>query len=201
MKRKSLLIAFAAFSVAANPCMSQSEYVKQIIIAEGAGSKVYVSAYNPMTGITTVFDSIYTGYVQDVLVDGGYAYVAASDSIMKYNLDNYTRVDERKVENVNKLALYNDQLIAGRWISANNNIWLRVYDKNDLSVNLYDIPEIDDQTYGIAVANDTAYVAVNGGYGNPEGKIAVIDLVNHSFTRWIDIGTEGEGIGDLMSDG
>ncbi|MFH2143805.1 MAG: T9SS type A sorting domain-containing protein [Bacteroidota bacterium] len=201
MKTKKCTIAIFLFFAGFTQLFSQSEYVNQIIIAEGAGTKVYVSAYNPVSGITTVFDSINVGYVNDVLVDGNFAFVAATDSVIKYDIDNYSRIDQRKVDNVNKLAVYNDYLIAGRWITASNNIWLRVYDKNNLSSNVFDIPEIDDQTYDIVVENDTAYIVVYGGYGNPTGKIGVIDLTNQSFQRWIDLGNQGEGIGNLLSDG
>lgn len=192
---------FIAFAIAiAGYSYARTSYVKQVIIANGAGTKVYVSAYNPQTGLTTTFDSINVGYVQDVVVSGNAAYVAATDSIIKYNLDSYTRTDEIAFVNPHELYVYNDKLIAGRWIAADNNIWTTVLDTSDLSI-AYDIPEIDNQTYGITVLSDTAYIAVYGGYGNPNGKIAVIDLISQNFVRFIDYGTNGEGIGNLFSDG
>lgn len=201
MKRKKMMLA-GMFSVLFSLCgFSQTEYVKQIIIAEGAGTEVYLSSYNPQTDLTTVFDTISTGYVQDVIVDGGFAYVAANDLVAKYNLDTYQRIDEANVGSVNKLTVYQNQLFVGRWLSCADGIYLKVLDKEDFSVILYEIPEVDDQTYGFAVANDTVYLAVYGGYGAAEGKIAVIDPATQSFVRNIDLGTNGEGIGNMMTDG
>lgn len=199
-QKKILLTVLVLISGILNS-FSQSEYVKQIIIAEGAGTEVYVSSYNPSTGLTTVFDTIHVGYVNDVIIDGSTAFVAATDSVVKYDIDNYVRLDQRKVANVNKLAVYNDYLIAGRWISANDNIWLKAFDKNDLSINVFNINEIDNQTFDIVVENDSAYVVVYGGYGYPSGKIGVVDLNTQTFKRWIDLGTQGEGIGNLLTDG
>jgi hypothetical protein len=180
--------------------INAQEYLKQIIIAEGAGTEVYVSHFNPENGETTVFDTINTGYVQDVIVDGGFAYVAANNYVVKYNIDTYQRVGVAEIENVNKLAVYNNQLFVGRWLTCTDGVYLKVFDKNNLGETLYEISEVDDQTYGFAVANDTVYLAVFGGYGAPEGKIAVIDPATQSFVRNIDLGTDGEGIGNLITD-
>ncbi|MBN2681268.1 MAG: T9SS type A sorting domain-containing protein [Bacteroidales bacterium] len=201
MKRRNLLLSGIAFLVSSVLSLAQTEFVKQIIIAEGAGGYVYVSSYNPETGETTAFDTINTGYVQNVIVDGNTAFVAANDYVVKYNIDTYARVDEVNVGNVNKLAVWNNQLFIGRWLSCVDGVYLKVYNKNDLSELLYEITEVNDQTYGFAVANDTVYLAVFGGYGAPEGKIAVIDPASQSFERFIELGTDGEGIGNLLTDG
>lgn len=179
---------------------AQTQVVNQIIIGESTGSSVYVSSYNPTTGLTTVFDTIHEGYVQDVVVNGSFAYVAASDSIIKYNIDTYQRISECYFENIHMLAVYNNQLLAGKWISSSDNNWLRVFNANDLSQVLYDVTEIDDQTYDITVVGDTAYAVVYGGYGNSTGKIAAINLTQQSFSRFIDMGNQGEGIGNLLTD-
>ena len=197
--KNTLQILLAAIAVIISTNANSQEYVKQIIAAEGAGVEAYVSSYNPQTGLTTVFDTIAVPYVQCVIVDSNFAYVAANDSLVMYNIDTYERVNIIALSNPHLMKVYQNKLIVGRWTSASDNIWLKIYDKSNLSL-IANIPEIDDQTYGIAISNDSAYVSVYGGYNSFTGKIAVIDLQNNSFERFIDYGTNGQGIGDLMTD-
>ncbi len=197
--KKTLQILLAAIAVIISTNANSQDYVKQIIAIEGAGTEAYVSSYNPQTGVTTVFDTIAVPYVQCVIIDSNFAYVAANDSLVMYNINTYQRVNIIALSNPHLMKVYQNKLIVGRWTSANDNIWLKIYDKSNLSL-IADIPEIDDQTYGIAISNDSAYVSVYGGYNSFTGKIAVIDLQTNSFERFIDYGTNGQGIGDLMTD-
>ena len=178
--------------------------VKQVIIANGGNFSdtsdyVSIAAYNPVTQTTMTFDTIFTQSVQDVIINGKYAYVAAQDSIVKYDIDNYSRVAAAAVSGTHNLAIYNDQLILSRQYPVVEN-FVQVFDVNDLSF-LYSVPEVSDEAAGIVVVSDTAYIAVPGSYLSTVGKIAVIDLQNHTFVREVNLGEQGIGISNLYSDG
>ncbi|MGA3013715.1 MAG: hypothetical protein ABSD71_06740, partial [Bacteroidales bacterium] len=92
---------------------------KQVIIANGGkfetsppySDYVTVESYNLTTLDVTVFNTIYTQSVQDVLIKNNYAYVTAQDSIVLYNIDTYKRIAAVKDSGINQMALNNNQLI------------------------------------------------------------------------------------------
>ncbi|HBS88769.1 MAG: hypothetical protein A2W91_04155 [Bacteroidetes bacterium GWF2_38_335] len=180
--------------------VAQTTYVKQLILAEGTGGTVYVSSYDPESGERSIFDSIQTGYAQWVFIEDHFAYVAATDSIVKYDIDTYERVDETYMTHLHELHVFGDHLYVGRWLDAGDGVYLKVLNKNDLSQLIFEVPEIDEPTFGIVFTHDSVYVAIYGGYGSTSGKLAVVDPVTQSFVRFIDFGENGQGIGDIFTD-
>jgi type IX secretion system substrate protein len=183
---------------------SQAHYLKQAIIVNGGMYEtseptdfVTVASFDPYTGITTVFDTIFTQSTQCVIVDDKYAFVAAEDSIVKYDLDTYERVGEVKMGGVNQLKIHNNYLIVGRQWPASNKL-IKILDKNDLS-EIIAFEAISGDTYGIVVKNDTAYVAINGGWAGTEGRLAQIHLGSPGI-QLIDeriLGEQAMGISQL----
>src|ERR1035437_7340767 len=94
------LLTFIFFQVSFQSQAQKNEWVNQVIVANGGKFEtippfadcVSVQKYDPVSHAVTVFDIIRTQSVQDLIIRGNFAYVAAQDSIVMYNLDTYHRV-------------------------------------------------------------------------------------------------------------
>jgi hypothetical protein len=137
--------------------------------------------------------------MQDMCLDGHFMYLAAQDSIVKLDMNTHERVGIIACSNVNQLYVKGGNLYAGRWSSPADGIYVKVYDAGDLSW-IADVTDISGDTGDLLVANDTLYVAVNGGWQGTEGKIAVIDNSN-TLVREVNMGAEAVGIFDLFYSG
>ncbi|MFH1320791.1 MAG: T9SS type A sorting domain-containing protein [Bacteroidota bacterium] len=186
---------------------AQQTVVDQIIIVNGGGWEsmppfsdyVTVAAYDPVSKNYNVFDTIYNQSAQSVTIDGNFAYVAAEDSLVMYDIDNYTRVAAIKLPGLQKMAVYDSLLLVSRGYGAFDD-YVVVYNKNTLdSIKVFS--SVSDQCNEIIIVNDTAYVGVPGGYGSSSGKIAVIDLNSLDFVREENLDTLGKEIGSLCTDG
>ncbi len=155
-------------------------------------------------------DTIYQTSVQDLLVteQTDFAYVAATDSIIKYNLVTSSRVASTKFggESTVHLALYGNKLLVGNWYKpwghtgAYTN-YFRIFDANTLSY-IDSIPEITKPAIDFVVVGDYAYIAQNNtvasGWGDTLGYLAVVDLVNMAWVRNDTLSGNGEEIGRLI---
>jgi hypothetical protein len=206
MKKIYLIVLVLLLGFGEN-VFSQMEYIlKQVVIVNGGAFEtedpvdfVTVASYNPETGATITFDTIYTQSAQCVVIDNGFAYVAAQDSIMLYNLDTRERITETKMSGVNQLKVYNEYLIVGRQYPATNK-FVKILNKDDLS-EISAFENISGDTYGITVDNDTVFVAVNGGWAGTEGHLAKIYLGNDTpeFVEEFSLGVQAIGISQLYN--
>ena len=169
---------------------------RQVIIANGnlfaAGNYATVAAYNLNSRAYQVFDSIPARSVQDVLIQGNVAYVAADSLIVRYNIDTYTETASVVARGVRKLAFWDNKLVATMGFGANAD-FVRVYDGNTLNP-IYGIAGLSGECEGIAIWGDTAIVAVPVGFGSPNGKIALIDLAAQTLRTEVDLDTNGRSI-------
>ncbi|MBN4049635.1 T9SS type A sorting domain-containing protein [Bacteroidales bacterium AH-315-N07] len=186
---------------------AQQTYVKQVIVVNGGKWEstapftdyVTVSKYDPVLKSYSVFDTIKTQSTQSVLIDSNYAYVAAADSLVMYNLNTYSRIAAKGLPGVKKMAVYDSSLIVTRGFGASNN-YVVVYNRYTLdSVTAF--TSISDQCNDIIVEGDTAYVAVPGAWNATVGKLAVINLKDMAFVRELNLDTLGKGIESLFADG
>jgi hypothetical protein len=183
----------------------RNEWVNQVIIVNGGKFEgppytdyVTVQKYDPVTQISTVFDVIYTQSVQDVIIDGHFAYVAAQDSIVKYDIDTYLRVAAVADSGLSKLYKYgNKVLVSKQW--PIKRFFLEVLDEN-LSL-LARVQNISGESAGITSGADTVFVAVNGGYSGTEGKIARIKTSNWTVVGETNFGPDAVGIWNLYNYG
>lgn len=181
---------------------SAQNILKQAIVANGGdfndpNEYASVGSYNPATGQYTVFDTIFTSSVQDVLVVGHRAFVSAQDSLVSYDLNTLTRIAAVDISGVNKLfAVGNDILVSKGFGGADPFLERRA--QSDLSL-VQGIAGVDDEASGIDVIGDTAFVAVPGSWMATSGKLAIIDLVNNTFVRYEDLDTLGTGIGHVFA--
>jgi len=181
---------------------AQTMLSKQVIIANGGKYEasnptdwVSVQSFSPVLGTNSVFDTIFTQSVQDVVVHGKMAWVAAQDSIVAYNLDTYTRIAAVADSGLSRLCYAEGQLIVTKQYPLMHD-FVQVRNANDLSL-LYSVPEVSGEAAKTVVANGIAYVAVNSGWMGVDGKIAVINLENQQFVEEIALGSNAIGIADL----
>jgi hypothetical protein len=184
-----------------------NEWVNQVIVTNGGRFEfnppfldyVTVQKYDPVTKSVTVFDTIYTQSVQDVVIAGNKAFVAAQDSIVEYNLDTYQRVITIDDSGMNRLYVHNNKLIITKQWPVKR-FYVEVL---DISNNLGLLARIQNITgdCGDAVVSDkdTLYVAVPGVYPTSRGKLAVIDQGTWTLQREIDFDTVAKGISDLYN--
>lgn len=182
--------------------------VPQVIIANGGRFEsnppyfdyATVATYKTTTPPTyTLFDTIYTQSVQDVLIAGHYAFVAAQDSIVKYDINTYQRIAAVADSGMVKLAMYQDKLIVTKGYPVTR-FFVELLDTSNLSLFTF-IDGISGDCGGAVGSNDSIYVAVNGGYLGSEGKLAVINTSSWTVAHEINFGPDAVGIWDVYGYG
>lgn len=184
----------------------KNEWVEQVIIANGGRMEttppfldyVTMQYYLPGTQSSGIFDTIRTQSVQDMVVSYGLAYVAAQDSIVKYNLDTYERLAAVKDSGLSRIALYKDLLLVSKKFPSVY-YFLEALHAPDLTTSFR--LQLPGEAAGIAVLYDSAYIACNGGSTNPMAKIAVVNLKSKTVKRVIDLGTSTNIIHDIYTYG
>jgi hypothetical protein len=182
----------------------KNEWVNQVIVVNGGKFEsgtptdyVTVQSYNPATGMTNVFGTIFTQSTQHAVIKDKYLFVAAQDSIVKYDLDSYKRLAAVADSGLSKLFIYNDRLIVTKQWPIKR-FFAEVLDMADLSL-ITRIQNISGDCGEVAEALDTIYIAVNGGYAGTEGKLAVINPNNWSLVREVNMGQNARGIRSLYN--
>jgi hypothetical protein len=182
----------------------RNEWVNQIIVVNGGKFEssppytdyVTVQKIDPVTHAVTIFDKIYTQSAQDVIIDGHFAYVAAQDSIIKYDIDTYLRVAAIADSGLAKLYKYGNKVLVSKQYPIKR-FFLEVLDDN-LSL-LARVDGISGECAGITAGEDTVYVAVNGGYAGTEGKLAHVKPSNWTLMYETNFGTYAVGIFNLFN--
>lgn len=180
---------------------AQHTIVNQIIVGSGGiygdtTNNVTLSSFNPGNEFNTEFGDIFTQSIQDIIIDGSFAYVAAQDSIAKFNIDTYEKVSCVEASGINKLYVNGNNLFASFQFPATEN-FVRVYSTDELS-HIGDVSEVSDESAGLLVIDEYLYVAVPGGWASTVGKIAIIDINDFSLINEVDFDGEGLGIYDLF---
>lgn len=174
---------------------------RQAIIANGyvftPGNIATVASYDLNTGAYQVFDSIPARFVQDVLIQGNSAYVAADSMIVRYNIDSYTEEASVVAPGVRKLAYWDGKIVATMGFGANFD-FVRIFDGSSLA-QLSAISGLSGECEGISIWGDTAIVAVPIGFGAPNAKIAVVDLSVNALRTEVDLDSNGRGIERLYA--
>ena len=183
---------------------------QQLIIANGGlfGSQtdfVNLGIYDSRNGNFISLDTVKTNSVQDVIVENDrFVYLAAQDSIIKYDVQSGQRVAVNSfgATSTVRLGLYQNKLLVGNWYgNATGN--LRIFDKNDLSF-IDSIPEITKGATDFLIIGNKAYLAqnnTNSNYMDTLGYMAVVDLDNLNFLYNDTLSTVGDEIGRLVNVG
>lgn len=198
MKYKLLFVA--AFMLLFNGLGNAQIKTCGVIVANGGAYSnpddfVTLNAYDPQTNLNQTKATIFTQSLQGLLVDDGYAYVAAQDSLAKVNIDNGTVEAIVALSGVNKFAVWKGYLLVSRQFPVTDNFF-QIRDLSNLEL-VHSFTEVSNESWEIAVVSDTAYVSVAGGWNATEGKVAVIDLENKAFVREMNWGADAVGIGPV----
>ncbi len=202
MKKSYVFVSLLSFLMVF--AVQAQEFVNEVFVGTGgafgnSSDHVCLSSYSPQDDTLVLVGEVNTESMQDMCLDGHFMYLAAQDSIVKLDMNTHERVGIIACSNVNQLYVKGGNLYAGRWSSPADGIYVKVYDAGDLSW-IADVTDISGDTGDLLVANDTLYVAVNGGWQGTEGKIAVIDNSN-TLVREVNMGAEAVGIFDLFYSG
>tara|TARA_B110000046_G_scaffold57595_2_gene64382 strand:- start:57660 stop:58940 length:1281 start_codon:yes stop_codon:yes gene_type:complete len=198
------------FSIALSVITLASVAQKTVLVNGGRygnqAENVTVSVYDTQTGVSTTIDTIQTQSVQDVLVDGNIAFVAAQDSIVRYNLSNNTRTAAVKFAGASTKSLAlaaNNELIVSNWYGRTSN---NVYIYNQTTLNLLDSINIPSGVTSMLVvpANDLLIVNQNQSTGAPNyqdtlGSIIAATISNRTVIAQITTSGYSGDVGQLIA--
>ncbi len=135
--------------------------------------KSSLNAYFPNSDETIVIDDQIDSYaINDVIVDGAFAFVSGKDFLYKYNLSTYEQTNATNLEGSGNgtLAVFNNILL----VAGQSN--LAIYYKADLTwcknINL------SGEVNSLKVIGDKAYVFITDGTTGQLATVTVIDLIS-----------------------
>lgn len=180
--------------------------VNQIVLGNGGifnntTDHVMITGINPVNFSSSPIGEVIRESIQDLIVVGEYAFVAAEDSLVKFNLN--TQVKETAIYHGNLSRLYhaNEQIFVSMRSDLNgppaDGKYLKAFDM-DLNL-LFDTDGISTDAGGMIWNGDSLYIAVSGDWQASEGKLAVANS-DLSFVRELNLGADAVGIIDLFSE-
>lgn len=189
-----------------------SSQLKEILVLN-EGSYDYVSGKILVPVTVGVYDIVGKAYQQvniidnarfasDIIIDKSNYWIAADQSISKFDLLSHQLLASMNLVGVRKLAIYNDLLIVTRGEYLKKlEAYIQIYNKNSFKL-LFEIPASDlpYTTESIVIKDSHAYIAVNNGFdfGNEVGKIVKLNLNTLQVEAIVDLGTEGKNPENLM---
>jgi hypothetical protein len=158
-------------------------------------------------GTLTVIDSIHSQSAQDLIFEGSQAWVAAQDSIVRYDLQSENRMASTSfgvqtpfgAGSVIKLGIYQEYLLAGNWYGLSD-FNLRIFDKHSLQL-LDSVGGLFHGASDFVVVGDSAYVVQNltsTAFEDSAGFLSVVDLTSFSVVRNIEFPNSGDALGRLV---
>jgi chitodextrinase len=134
--------------------------------------KSSLNAYTPNLDEINVVDNQLDSYsVNDVLVDGAFAFVSGKDFLSKYNLTTYEKTNTADIDGTGNgaLAVYNNILLIAEQSD------LAIYYKADLT--FCKKIAFSGKINSVKVVGEKAYIFLSGETTNELNKIAVVDLI------------------------
>ena len=203
--RKLLFLTFllAGLSGGSVAVAQSTAYTKQIITVNSGQYEssppysdfVTIQSYDPLTNTTTGAGTVFTQSAQSMVCAGKVAFIAAGDSIVKYDLNTMQPLAAVSDSGLSRLAMVNGRLVVSKQYPIVSH-FLEVLDTATMGV-IGQVEGISGDCGGIVVINDTMYVAVNGGWAGATGKLAVIDPATLTLVTETDFGPDAVGISDL----
>lgn len=179
--------------------------VDRIVIGSGGiygnpDDHVMINGYNPSNQNTSLIGEVFRESIQDIVIAGDYAFMAAEDSIVKFDLVNNSKVAAVYETNLSRLFYHNQFLYVTRRSDINgapaDGIYLKVFYAYNLD-HFYDVEEITADAAGVAVAINSVFVAVPGDWMSTEGHLAILNS-DLDVDTIINLGNEAVGISDLF---
>ena len=178
------------------------QILNQVLIASGGAFSdpsdfVTLSSLDPVAGIQSDFDTIYTQAVQKMHVHEGRLYVTATDSLVVYDLESMQRISSAAVSGPNFMQVIGNKLYLTIQYPETSG-FLRIFDAETMTPE-NTLDQISGETAGMVLLNDLLYVAVPGDYLTTTGSLAVIDPFTGNFIEEVNFGETGAGIYSLFA--
>ena len=208
---RNLLCSFILFISYSFSC-AQSEYLNSVwVLNEGVqdwmtGEMVVpasVGVFNPESGsYNEVLQFSEANFTTDILIENGFAYVAADNKILKINLDNYEIAAEVDVQGVRYLDIYEGLIYCTRgdydpstWGSVIFDSYFLWFDTETLAP-VGQLPASEGVQYdcdGLQIVDGIAYMAINNGFtwGAEVGFVGAYNISDASYEEF-DLGMEGK---------
>lgn len=192
---------------------STAQSIEYLVVVNGGlyGSTNYanVNVIDRSTGVSTTIDTIYRTAIQDILLEKkglvngtNFAYVAATDSIIKYNLNTGERIAAAKFKASSSIHLerYADKLLVGTWYGGGTTQNFHIYDANSLT-HVDSIAQVTKPAKDFVVIDNFAYIAQNSttsNFSDTLGYLAIVDLTTMTWVRNDTLSTMGHEVGRLL---
>jgi hypothetical protein len=196
---RNVFFMLCFFALGKPQCQAQFDFISPYIVVVNGGlfggsDYVNVGVYDIQGQLYTTIDTIYTNSVQDIYMEtngfignSGIGYVAAQDSIIKYDFSSGTRLAAAAFGGVStyRLRTTGNELLVGNWYGSSNNN-LRIFDKNTLAY-LDSVPEIAKGVKDIIIVGDMAYIGQNTNdfSTNFQDSIGYISVIRISTRQWL----------------
>ncbi len=191
MKNKKLY-SFALLLSICFTSYGQNLISKGLLIANsGNGPQTNVSLHDFEVDSINFESELSTSYVQDVLLDGQFAYVAATDSVYKFDVATKVQVGSFGFggTSTGKLIIHNENIFVGNQYGSDS-INLEVFNKNTLDL-VTSFSEVGLPVSDMVVLGDTLYITQNIKhtvnppypffYNDSIGYLSKIDLTNLNY--------------------
>lgn len=180
--------------------------VTQIVLGNGGiyGNDidhVGISGISPSNYSSSPIGEVVRESIQDLIVVDDYAFVAAEDSLVKFDLITNTKLAAVYHGNLSRLFYANEMLYVSLRSDLNgppaDGKYLKAF---DMDLNLvYEAEGISTDGAGMCQIGDSIYVAVSGDWAATEGALAVVNS-DLSYVREMNLGTDAVGIIDLFTE-
>lgn len=188
---------------------AQTQIATEVIIVNGEsyGSNASnIAYYDLVTKTYEVFDTIGTNSIQDILIEGTTAFVAAQSKIVSYDLDTKTRIAEVAFPGVssNYESIFVDEnyiFVGNSYGQTDSNLY--AFDKTTLAFE-FAVTEASVECKGGLSLNDTLYIGqeistIN--FSDSIGSIIIANANTGEYYRTIELGTAGAGISKIYNEG
>jgi Secretion system C-terminal sorting domain len=202
--RNFLGFLIGLFAVAPNLEAQKLLVVNGGLFGGGAGAQANVGIYDLTNNSYAVMDTIRTTSVQDAWIENdSFAYIAAQDSIIKYNLYTRQRLAATRFGSTSTIRLktYGNYLVVGNWYGSTNNNF-RFFDKNTLAF-VDSIPQISKGATDFVIVGNKAIIAQNKNDASTNFKdsLGYVSVVNLDTRQWLyndTLSNNGSDVGRLV---
>ena len=191
--------------------LSITGFSQRVILVNGGqfgnqSENANVIVYDVQTKTHQVIDTIHTQSVQDVLIEESHVYVAAQDSIVKYQITTggiSGRITAEAFPGVSTktMAISGTDLLVGNWYAQSSNN-LYIFDKFNLNI-LDTLTDVSKGAISIVTHQGFAYISQNAqtsSFTDTLGYIIKLDVANRSIVDTITVNGYTEEFGQLHID-
>lgn len=189
--------------------MALAGFSQKTIVVNGGqfgnpSENVNVNIYDVSSKTSVTIDTIHTNSVQDILIEGDIAYVAAQDSIVRYNLITEQRTAAAKFAGVSTKTMVlaaNNELIVSNWFGQTSN---NLYIYNATTLALIDSINAPQGVTSLLLDSVVLFANQNGSTGSPSfqdtlGSILVIDVANRNIVTTINTPSYTGDVGEIIA--